>query len=225
MALVLMDVDGTLLPTPSSETRFIAHLALRAKLGPVQLVAALGFYACYWHRFGAHVGRKNKAYLTNLSRDRVTELAHGFVGQRLLPRLRPEVLARLRKHQRAGDQVALLTGAPDFLVEPLAHALGIDTWSATECDCRDGRFGWRPPPHHPLAEEKLIAAQRLCALHEVALSESIAYADSIHDLALLERVAQPVAVHPDRALAQAARRRGWELLDHSAASGSLKVPE
>ena len=225
MALVLMDVDGTLLPNPSSETRFIYYLATHAKLGPVQIAAALGFYAVYWRRFGAHVGRKNKAYLANLQRADVSALGERFVRERLVPQLRPAVTERLRGHQRAGDRIALLTGAPDFLAAPLARALGVSSWYATECACRGQRFHWRPPVQHPLGPEKLAAAQWLCAQENVSLREVTAYADSIHDLELLEQVAHAVAVHPDRALRRIARERGWERLDATAVPRTVGVSE
>lgn len=225
MGFVLMDVDGTLLPHPSSEARFVTYLALHAKLGPVQIASVLGFYAFYWHRFGRHVGRKNKAYLTNLSHAQVRELGARFVRQRLAPRLRPALMERLRHHHRAGDRVALLTGAPDFLAAPLAETLGIQRWCATECARRGERFHWQPPTRHPLGAEKLAAAQSLCAQENVELPECIAYADSIHDLALLERVAHAVVVHPDRALARIARERGWERLDGSAANGTVGISD
>jgi phosphoserine phosphatase len=44
------------------------------------------------------------------------------------------------------------------------------------------------------------------------LADAVAYADSIHDLPLLVRVARPVAVRPDRQLAREAVARGWEVM-------------
>lgn len=225
MALVLMDVDGTLLPHPSSETRFILHLLARGKLGPVQLAAAIAFYAVYGRRFGKHVGRKNKAYLHRLKRARIEPLARRFVHELLLPRLRPTVLERLRTHQQAGDSVVLLTGAPDFLAAPLAQALQVEQWCATLCSCNGERYGWRPPLQHPLGAEKLVAAQNLCDQLQMPLADAVAYADSIHDLELLQRVARPVAVHPDRALARIARRRGWERIGDTHASPALDISD
>lgn len=225
MTLVLMDVDGTLLPNPSSETRFILYLASRGKLGPVQLTAALAFYVAYGRRYGRHVGRKNKAYLHRLSRAKVAALAQRFVAQRLLPRVRPALLERVRAHQRAGDRVALLTGAPDFLAAPLAEGLGVSLWCATQCSGNDRRYGWGPPIQHPLGTDKLAAAERLCRQTGVALADAVAYADSIHDLELLQRVAQPVAVHPDRALARVARQRGWERIDATHPAPALDLPD
>jgi len=48
------------------------------------------------------------------------------------------------------------------------------------------------------------------------LAAAVAYADSYCDLPLLERVAEPVAVRPDRRLRRIAEQRGWEILDRPA---------
>ncbi len=60
--------------------------------------------------------------------------------------------------------------------------------------------------------------------HGLSLEESIAYADSASDLAMLEAVGFPVAVNPESRLAGIARRRGWHV-EHwdKAAGGSQRM--
>jgi phosphoserine phosphatase len=43
--------------------------------------------------------------------------------------------------------------------------------------------------------------------------EATFYTDSINDLALMEKVAHPVATNPDAKLRQTAAERGWRILD------------
>src|SRR5699024_1673038 len=114
-------------------------------------------------------------------------------------------------HQRQGQPVALLTGTPDFIARPLAALLGVETVAATRCVTHGTRFCAAPPPLHPLGAGKLQQAARLCQDLGVALGETTAYADSIHDRPLLEHVGCPVAVAPDRLLLRLARERGWEI--------------
>jgi len=54
---------------------------------------------------------------------------------------------------------------------------------------------------------------RYATEHDLSLDQSVAYADSSSDLAMLEAVGYPVAVNPDARLAAIARRRGW-LVEH-----------
>ena len=213
MGLVLVDLDGTLLAGASSELRFAARLLAERRLGPSQVARALVFLARHWPAYGRRIVKANKAYLAGLPVAEVTASAEAFVREDIEPRLRETLSRRLERHRRQGDEVALLSGAPDFIVAPLADRLGIAVWRATRCAQRDGRFLAAPPLHHPFAEAKLRYAAEICAALGVGLRDCTAYADSSDDLPLLRRVARPIAVHPDRGLGRVARRQGWEVLD------------
>ena len=52
------------------------------------------------------------------------------------------------------------------------------------------------------------------------MKESVAYADSTSDLAMLEAVGFPVAVNPETKLASLARRRGWLIENFDKAPGA-----
>jgi HAD superfamily hydrolase (TIGR01490 family) len=215
----LFDIDGTLLTGPhSSEALFIRHLLRRGAIGPRQAIAAGWFTLANGLRYGRHVFRRNKAYLAGLALDDVAAIAREFAERDLDPLIDPVMLRRMEEHRRAGDTVLLLTGTPDFLAGPLAEKVGADGWQAARYALHAGRFVAAPPVSHPLGEEKAAAAADLCARHGAHLAKATAYADSIHDLSLLGRVARPVAVRPDRRLAGEARARGWEVI--GAAAGS-----
>lgn len=209
--LVLVDLDGTLLDPPSSERRFIRHLTRRGLLGPRQWLAAGAFFLRWTSCFGRAVGRKNKAYLAGLAPARVAPVAEAFVSGELLPRLYPELLERLRRHAAEGDVLVLLTGAPEFVAAPIARRLGARC-CATLCCVRDGRYTAHPPLRHPFGADKLALAQALAQELGIELAGCVAYADSGDDLPLLRAVGRAVAVNPDRRLARAAARHGWEVL-------------
>jgi HAD superfamily hydrolase (TIGR01490 family) len=212
MAVALFDLDGTLTEDASCERRFVLHLAARGLLGGRQMATAAGFALRHWPVYGRHVLKKDKAYLAGLSVAEITSVADAFARKDLEPRLRPGVVARLERHRRRGDPAALITGAPDFIVAPLADRLGFDAWRATRFAVQDGRFLAAPPRDHPFAEEKLRHANEICARFAERLADCTAYGDSIYDLPLLTQVGHPVAVAPDAGLAKAARAAGWEIL-------------
>ena len=62
--------------------------------------------------------------------------------------------------------------------------------------------------HHPLASQHFQACQE----YDLDIKNSVAYANSIHDLALLASVGQAIAVTPDRKLRQIAHQRDWEII-------------
>jgi HAD superfamily hydrolase (TIGR01490 family) len=220
MRLVLVDLDGTLLPKPSTELRFVAYLARRGRLGPRALLASLGFVLTQWSRWRGQVLRKNKAYLAGLTVAEVAAHADRFVTERVAPRLRPDLLYRLEAHRGAGDTLALLTGAPEFLADPIARLLGAEHVLAGRYEVRAGRYRAAAPLCHPYGEDKARLAEALCRTLGTELDACVAYADAYSDLPLLTRVEKAVAVRPKRRLRREARRLGWEVVDRAGVSSA-----
>lgn len=212
MALVLVDVDGTLIEGVPCERLFIPYLLAQRMLGPRQLTAFAAFVPRYAARFGRHVLKKDKAYLSGLEVSAVEQAAVRFVDLHLLRRVRRLLRVRLERHAEAGDLVALLTGTPQFIAAPLAARLSIPRAVGALCDQTGDVFTALPPRCHPFAETKVTAAEALCRQLGLPLGECVAYADSIYDLALMERVRRAVAVAPDSALRARAERWDWEIL-------------
>jgi phosphoserine phosphatase len=221
MKVVLIDVDGTLLTGPrSSEALFIRHLARRGYLGPRQIAAAGWFMARHGLRYGRHIFRKNKGYLAGLRLEDIAPVAEEFAAAMLEPIMNPLLLRRIVEHRSEGARIALLTGTPYFLASPLARAIGAEGLRAARYALRDGVFQAKPPVEHPLGSDKLSIAADLCAEAGATLSEAVAYADSIHDLALLASAGRAVAVCPDAGLRREAVAREWEIMESSHAGDS-----
>ncbi len=67
-----------------------------------------------------------------------------------------------------------------------------------------------------MGAHKLVLATALAAQLGADLQLATAYADSAHDMALLEAVGSPVAVRPDRTLLRAARANAWDVIETDA---------
>ena len=118
----------------------------------------------------------------------------------------------VRRHQDAGDLVAIVTGTSPYASRPLARRLGIDhvVSSVFELD-KGGRFTGRPVQPLCLGQGKVERTRELARRCGFALGDATFYTDSISDLPLLELVGEPVAVNPDPRLMRVARRRGWRI--------------
>ena len=138
--------------------------------------------------------------------------AKQFAAKKLLSRLRPNIMQRLEQHKTNNDIVILLTGAPKFIAEVFAKQLGVFEIRATEFSILNDCFNDSSPLQHPFGQEKVTVAQKVCDKYNLALSDSVAYGNSIHDLALLEKVGQAIAVTPDNKLRRIATKRNWEIL-------------
>ena len=127
----------------------------------------------------------------------------------LLEKAFPEGLRRVRQHRRLGHRTMLLTGALDFVVEPL-RALFDDVVCA-RLDEVDGRLTGHLVAVPPTGEARAMLLAEFAAAEHLDLGQAVAYADSASDLPMLESVGFPVAVNPEPKLATIARRRGWHV--------------
>jgi HAD superfamily hydrolase (TIGR01490 family) len=124
----------------------------------------------------------------------------------------PAGIRRVREHRRLGHRTLLITGALSFVVEPLRPLF--DEIIAAEMAVKpDGTYTGELTDVPPTGETRAQILADYCASENLALAESVAYADSTSDLPLLEAVGFPVAVNPETRLAALARKRGW-LVEH-----------
>lgn len=153
---------------------------------------------------------------------RLEEDAWELFHTHLLPRAFPRGLARVRAHQRLGHRTLLITGALDFVVAPLRPLF--DDIVCAQMSVRDGKFTGRLDVLPPIGEARAQLLGDYAGAHGLSLAESVAYADSSSDLAMLEAVGYPVAVNPEPRLAQVARRRGWHVEHWARSKGGAASP-
>lgn len=122
-----------------------------------------------------------------------------------------EALELIRHHQMCGHRVVIISASPAEVVNPLAHYLGVDEAIASRATIDDdGRYtgGMEFFSYGPYKAE---AMQEMAAADGIDLEASYAYSDSITDLPMLEAVGHPIAVNPDRELANVANQRHWDV--------------
>jgi HAD superfamily hydrolase (TIGR01490 family) len=224
MTLAIFDIDGTLI-RGSTERRFWRYLFARRRQGPRQILAGAWFLVRFLPRYGFHLAKKNKAYLVGLSTADVAVLAADFVAREVVPRLCEPAVQRLQLHLRRGDTVALLSGTLAPIARALAQHLGVQHVCATVCAERDGRYLAQPPVVHPFGAQKVGLATQLAAQLGTDLRLATAYADSVHDLDLLEAVGSPVAVRPDPGLLRVARANAWQVIAADARGAAPRTAE
>jgi len=142
--------------------------------------------------------------------------------QQLLTRSFPEGFARVRAHRALGHRTLLITGALDFIIEPVRPLF--DDIVCASMGERDGFLTGHLTNLPPIGEARALVLADYAQEHDLSLEESVAYADSASDLAMLEAVGFPVAVNPESRLAAIARRRGWHVEHWSKAQGGSHRP-
>jgi HAD superfamily hydrolase (TIGR01490 family) len=141
----------------------------------------------------------------------------------LLAKSFPAGFARVRAHRALGHRTVLITGALDFVVEPLRPLFDEVVCASLGVDAQ-GRFTGRLDTLPPTGEARALVLADYAAAEGLDLGESVAYADSASDLPLLECVGFPVAVNPESKLAAIARRRGWHVEQWDKAGGGARPP-
>ena len=144
---------------------------------------------------------------------RTVERMNPEVLAAILPRVYPQMLEEVYGHQDAGRATFIVSAAGNGVVEPLAEVLGMDGGIGTRYGVDgEGAFTGRFDGPFVYGRGKVEAMEAFATEHEIDLSQSYAYSDSLSDLPMLRAVGHPVAVNPDPALAELAAEEGWETM-------------
>jgi fatty acyl-CoA reductase len=132
----------------------------------------------------------------------------------------PDGLARLRQHRALGHKTVLITGALDFVIEPLRPLF--DVIVCASLGEVDGKFTGEMVDAPPTGEARALLTEEIARDLGLQRDQIVAYADSTSDLPMLEAAGLPVAVNPETKLAAVARRRGWPIEQWAKTPGGPK---
>ena len=120
---------------------------------------------------------------------------------------------RLEAHRQSGHQLILISGAPDFLISPLAAALNVPTLFAARLERRNTVYTGAVIPPLPYGRGKRELVMSHAREKGLDLASSFAYGDSPGDTEILQLVGYPVVVNPIRGMGRMARARGWPVVE------------
>ena len=156
------------------------------------------------------VAKRAVATLEGKPENEMIDECEEWFRSHVLPHVADEGRRAVERHRRAGDLVAIVTGATPYVARPLARMLEIDHVVASELEVDDrGLFTGRAIEPLCYGPGKVTRTERLAEEHDFALAEAVFYTDSLTDLPLLERVGERVVVNPDPRLRRLAKTRGW----------------
>ena len=142
-----------------------------------------------------------------------------YLNHLVLMKSFPAGIRRVREHRALGHRTILITGALDFLVEPL-RPLFDEIVAARITERSDGSLSGELDVSPPTGEARAMILAQYAEAEGLELEESVSYADSASDLPMLEAVGHPVAVNPEAKLATIARKRGWHVEQWAKAPGA-----
>jgi len=161
----------------------------------------------------AGVGERALAIGAGLRVADVVTLGEQVYDERLAGRIWDGTRRLAERHLELGDPVWLVTGAPVELAEIVARRLGLSGALGTVSEIEHGAWTGRLVGEILHGTAKAAAVRALAEREALDLDDCAAYSDSINDLPLLEMVAYPHAVNPDRQLRHIATQRRWPIHD------------
>jgi HAD superfamily hydrolase (TIGR01490 family) len=147
---------------------------------------------------------------------RLKDLQAQYMRDVVRPAIRPRALDLVRKHQDAGDLVAIITATNAFVTAPIAREFGVEHLIAArpELDERGhptGKLAGTPTQGHGKVVHMHAWLEGLGRPFD-SFTRSWFYSDSHNDIPLLSVVSHPVATNPSEKLSQHAAARGWTSL-------------
>ena len=211
----LFDVDNTLIPGQACEVRFFRYLWRRGLVGWRELRRSLVWLVRQGPSVSLHPLRERKLYLEGKDPSVIEVCAREFFHDEMLNGVCAKGRDRLEAHRQSGHQLILISGAPDFLIAPLAVALNVPTLFAARLERIGGCYTGAviPPLPYGTGKRQLIVSH--AQEKGLELASSFAYGDSPGDAEILAAVGYPVVVNPIRGMRRIARHRGWPVVDWS----------
>lgn len=215
-AAAFFDVDGTIVD--GNVVRYYANLrtcnmnGLQRALWVALFLPKVPYYIlldAFSRRRFSQVFYRN---YRNLSPIGLEDLAPDHFRVYMQPRIYPESLDQLRKHQARNELIVLVTNSLEPLIRPLADRIQASAMIAPSLVQQEGAFTGELEGGPLTDRSKAEAVVSFSREHQLDLSKCYAYADSLDDIPMLEAVGYARVVNPGRRLRKIALGRKWEIL-------------
>ncbi len=140
------------------------------------------------------------------------ELHLKYMQKVIRPMMTVKAQALVNQHKAAGDLCIVITATNSFVTKPIATAYGIKHLIGSDPEIVNGQYTGGVTGVPTYKEGKVIRLNQWLEARGKKLSDfdtSYFYSDSHNDLALMQRVTNPVAVDADEILSAYAVEKAW----------------
>ena len=134
-----------------------------------------------------------------------------FAKKNVEKRIFPETLELLDLHRKKGDKIVIVTSALKEIIYPVKKILKVDEIFGTEVGIKDGKYNGQIISL-PVGDNRAKIIKKYCDENKLDIDSCSAYSDHYSDIAMLDIVGNPVAVHPDGKLKKHALKNEWKII-------------
>ena len=145
--------------------------------------------------------------------EEILKLGEEIYDEFVSPKLWQGTCSIANSHMARGEEVWLVTAAPQDLANIIAQRLGLTGALGSKVVSKDGVYTGQLDGKLLHGSEKAVAITAIAKEHGFDLEECFAYSDSHNDLPLLMAVGNPSAINPDAVLRIRALAEGWPIHD------------
>jgi HAD superfamily hydrolase (TIGR01490 family) len=143
----------------------------------------------------------------------ILKLGEEIYDEYVSPKLWERTCEIAREHLTRGEDVWLVTAAPQDMANIIAQRLGLTGAIGSKVIIKDGIYTGELDGKLLHGTEKAVAIQNLAEERGYKLEECASYSDSHNDIPLLTAVGHPSAINPDALLRIKALAEGWPIHD------------
>lgn len=209
------DLDGTLVPGPSLEQRFLRMLR------DWGAIPAKNYFL--WAREAMRLARRgirairfeNKMYLRGVPIGEAQRQDNGIV-------FFAEAIERVAWHTRQSHKIVIVSGTLEMLARGAAKQLEAELEArgleaeidvrATRLEECEGRWTGSVTGAAMYGDAKAEAVRRMAEEESLDLTRCYAYGDGAMDRGMLTAVGRPVTVNPSKELLRFAREKNWAVM-------------
>jgi len=143
----------------------------------------------------------------------IRKIAEEIYDEFVSPKLWQGTIDIAQKHLAAGEEVWLVTAAPEDMAILISERLGFTGALGSKAEVKDGFYTGGMIGVLLHGKEKAVAVRELAEAKGLNLDDCYSYSDSHNDFPLLQCVGHPSAINPDAILSLRAMAEGWPIHD------------
>ena len=145
--------------------------------------------------------------------DDIKKIGEEIYDEFVSPKLWQGTCEIARSHLENGEEVWLVTAAPQDMANIISERLGFTGALGSKAHIENGIYTGTLDGNLLHGMEKALAIQELAKNRNFDLAQCFSYSDSHNDIPLLQAVGHPCAINPDAILRIRALAEGWPIHD------------